>query len=114
MPHTLHRNNFLPGAPARNVDRVRVPAGVIESFEKYMTVLRANSPFDTQIIRSAVDYLEGDACEDDADLQLLVQRLAGEAPTHAGDELHDGLDCPNLPESRHRATRMHSHSALAQ
>jgi DNA helicase-2/ATP-dependent DNA helicase PcrA len=43
-----------------------VPAGVIESFEKYMTLLRQNSHFDyTQIIRSAVDYLEGDPFEDD-------------------------------------------------
>ena len=44
----------------------RVPAGVIESFEKYMTLLHENSLFDyTQIIRSAVDYLEGDPYEDD-------------------------------------------------
>jgi len=43
-----------------------VPTGVIESFEKYMTLLRQNSYFDyTQIIRSAVDYLEGDPFEDD-------------------------------------------------
>jgi DNA helicase-2/ATP-dependent DNA helicase PcrA len=48
------------------VDRGRVPAGVIESFEKYMTLLREKSLFDyTQIIRSAVDYLEGDLYEDD-------------------------------------------------
>src|SRR5262245_55544873 len=44
----------------------RVPSGVIESSEKYMTLLRENSHFDyTQIIRSAVDYLEGDPYEDD-------------------------------------------------
>src|SRR3989442_5044429 len=44
----------------------RVPAGVIESFEKYMTLLHENSLFDyTQIIRSAVGYLEGDPYEDD-------------------------------------------------
>lgn len=43
-----------------------VPAGVIESFEKYMTLLRQNALFDyTQIIRSAVDYMEGDPFEDD-------------------------------------------------
>ncbi len=43
-----------------------VPPGVIESFEKYMTLLRQNAYFDyTQIIRSAVDYLEGDPFEDD-------------------------------------------------
>ncbi len=44
----------------------RVPAGVIESFEKYMALLHENSLFDyTEIIRSAVDYLEGDRYEDD-------------------------------------------------
>ena len=44
----------------------QVPDGVIESFEKYMTLLRNNAYFDyTQIIRSAVDYLEGDPFEDD-------------------------------------------------
>ncbi len=44
----------------------RVPAGVIESFEKYMTLLRQNAYFDyTQIIRAAVDHLEGDPFEDD-------------------------------------------------
>ncbi len=43
-----------------------VPAGVIESFDKYMALLHENSLFDyTQIIRSAVDYLEGDPYEDD-------------------------------------------------
>jgi DNA helicase-2/ATP-dependent DNA helicase PcrA len=44
----------------------RVPAGVIESLEKYMALIRQHSLFDyTQIIRSAVDYLEGDHYEDD-------------------------------------------------
>jgi len=44
----------------------RVPAGVMESFDKYMTLLREHAMFDyTQIIRSAVDYLEGDRYEDD-------------------------------------------------
>lgn len=39
----------------------QVPSGVIESFEKYVSLLHENSLFDyTQIIRSAVDYLEGD------------------------------------------------------
>lgn len=48
------------------IDGVRVPAGVIESFEKYMALLRAHSLFDyTQIIRSAVDCLEGDPYEED-------------------------------------------------
>ena len=43
-----------------------VPAGVIESFDKYMTLLSERALFDyTQIIRSAVDYLEGDPFEDD-------------------------------------------------
>ena len=48
------------------IDFDRVPAGVIESFEKYMTLLHENSLFDyTQIINRAVDYLEGDRYEDD-------------------------------------------------
>ncbi len=48
------------------VDFDHVPAGVVESSEKYLTLLHQNSLFDyTQIIRSAVDYLEGDAYEDD-------------------------------------------------
>jgi DNA helicase-2/ATP-dependent DNA helicase PcrA len=48
------------------IDYSRVPAGVIDSFEKYMTMINDHSLFDyTQIIRSAVDYLEGDPYEDD-------------------------------------------------
>lgn len=44
----------------------KVPRGVWESFNKYTTLLRTNALFDyTQIIRSAVDYLEGDRYEDD-------------------------------------------------
>lgn len=44
----------------------RVPAGVIESSEKYMNLIHEHSLFDyTQIILSAVDYLEGDPYEDD-------------------------------------------------
>ena len=48
------------------IDASRVPDGVKESFEKYMALLHGKSLFDyTQIIRSAVDYLEGDPYEDD-------------------------------------------------
>ena len=48
------------------IDFDRVPGGVIESFEKYMALIEEHSLFDyTQIIRSAVDYLEGDPYEDD-------------------------------------------------
>jgi DNA helicase-2/ATP-dependent DNA helicase PcrA len=48
------------------IDFDEVPAGVIESFEKYMTLLYEHSLFDyTQMISSAVDYLEGDPYEDD-------------------------------------------------
>jgi DNA helicase II / ATP-dependent DNA helicase PcrA len=44
----------------------KVPAGAIQSFEKYMALLREHSLFDyTEIIRSAVGYLEGDPYEDD-------------------------------------------------
>lgn len=48
------------------IDVSAVPAGVLESFENYMTLIQRNSQFDyTQIIRGAVDYLEGDPYEDD-------------------------------------------------
>ena len=48
------------------IDFDRVPDGVIESSEKYLTLLHQNAMFDyTQIIRSAVGYLEGDPYEDD-------------------------------------------------
>src|SRR6185436_5950757 len=48
------------------IDLRRVPAGVIESFDKYIDLLDENSQFDyTQIIRSAVDYVDGDQYEDD-------------------------------------------------
>ncbi len=44
----------------------QVPVGVIDSFEKYMDLIQENSLFDyTQIILSAVNYLEGDPYEDD-------------------------------------------------
>src|SRR3954463_1728405 len=44
----------------------QVPAGVIESFEKCMALPHQNLLFDyTQIIRCAVDCLEGDRYEDD-------------------------------------------------
>ena len=43
-----------------------MPVGVIESAEKYRSLLRENSLFDyTAMIRSAVDYIEGDPYEDD-------------------------------------------------
>jgi DNA helicase-2/ATP-dependent DNA helicase PcrA len=42
-----------------------VPPGVLESFEKYRDLIHKRAYFDyTQIIRSAVDYLEGDPLED--------------------------------------------------
>ncbi len=48
------------------IDFDRVPAGVIESSEMYLSLLHQQSVFDyTQIIRSAVDYLGGDPYEDD-------------------------------------------------
>lgn len=47
------------------VDHDLVPPGVLESFEKYRDLLQEKSLFDyTQIILSAVDYLEGDPLED--------------------------------------------------
>lgn len=49
-----------------NVDLDEVPDGVLESFEKYMALLNEHAMFDyTQMIASAVEYLEGDPYEDD-------------------------------------------------
>src|SRR5437764_371841 len=43
------------------IDFDRVPAGVIESSDKYLTLLHHNSLLHyTQIIRTAVEYIEGD------------------------------------------------------
>lgn len=48
------------------IDFARIPAGVVESLEDYLKLLRDNSLFDyTEIIKSAVEYLEGDPYEDD-------------------------------------------------
>jgi DNA helicase-2/ATP-dependent DNA helicase PcrA len=48
-----------------------VPDGVIESFEKYMRLLQQHSLFDyTQMISSAVAYLEGDPYEDDDNVRV--------------------------------------------
>jgi DNA helicase II / ATP-dependent DNA helicase PcrA len=48
------------------IDVGHVPGGVVESFEKYMTLLNDHSLFDyTQMISGAVGYLEGDPYEDD-------------------------------------------------
>ncbi len=48
------------------IDFEHVPTGVIESSEKYMTLIDEKSMFDyTQIILSAVDHIEGDPYEDE-------------------------------------------------
>jgi DNA helicase-2/ATP-dependent DNA helicase PcrA len=48
------------------IDFTRVPTGVVESFDKYMTLLDQHALFDyTQMINLAVHYLEGDPYEDD-------------------------------------------------
>jgi DNA helicase-2/ATP-dependent DNA helicase PcrA len=48
------------------IDFGRLDPGVIDSFEKYMTLIDERSLFDyTQMILSAVEYLEGDPYEDD-------------------------------------------------
>ena len=48
------------------IDYRRVPAGVLESFEKYMALIGERALFDyTEIINKAVEYLEGDPYEDD-------------------------------------------------
>ncbi|HXA28392.1 MAG TPA: ATP-dependent DNA helicase [Candidatus Angelobacter sp.] len=60
-----------------NVNANLVPAGVLDSFEKYMTLIRRHALFDyTQILDSAVAYLEGDPYEDAdcAHVQAHIQR----------------------------------------
>ena len=53
------------------IDFTHVPEGVIESFKKFTTLLNENALFDyTQIIRSAVDYIEGDPYEDDDNVRV--------------------------------------------
>ena len=48
------------------IDYSQVPAGVIDSFDKYMTLIDERALFDyTQMINLAVHYLEGDPYEDD-------------------------------------------------
>ncbi len=48
------------------IDIDAVPAGVLDSFGKYMDLLNERALFDyTQMISSAVEYLEGDPFEDD-------------------------------------------------
>jgi DNA helicase II / ATP-dependent DNA helicase PcrA len=66
-----------------------VPEGVIESFEKYMELLRRHSHFDyTQIIRSAVDYLEGDPYEDD-DFARVQEHIRNDIRYVVVDEYQD-------------------------
>jgi DNA helicase-2/ATP-dependent DNA helicase PcrA len=49
-----------------DIDRDLVPAGVLESFEKYTDLIRGKALFDyTEIIGTAVAYLMGDPYEDD-------------------------------------------------
>lgn len=48
------------------IDFSQVPAGVIDSFDKYMALIDEHALFDyTQMINLAVHYLEGDPYEDD-------------------------------------------------
>lgn len=48
-----------------------VPAGVLGSFDKYTTLLSEHAMFDyTQMIFSAVQYLEGDPYEDDDNVRV--------------------------------------------
>jgi DNA helicase II / ATP-dependent DNA helicase PcrA len=66
-----------------------VPVDVIESSEKYITLLRENSLFDyTQIIRSAVEYLEGDPYEDD-DFVRVQDHIRGDIRYVVVDEYQD-------------------------
>jgi len=66
-----------------------VPAGVIESFEKYMDLIKHNSLFDyTEIIRSAVEYLHGDPYEDD-DYVRVQEHIRNDVKYVVVDEYQD-------------------------
>jgi DNA helicase-2/ATP-dependent DNA helicase PcrA len=67
----------------------RVPPGVLESFEKYCELLRSKSHFDyTQIVRSAVEYLEGDPMEDQ-DFVRVQDHVRGDIRYVVVDEYQD-------------------------
>lgn len=67
----------------------RVPAGVLESFEKYMALLEEQALFDyTQMINLAVHYLEGDPYEDD-DYVRVHEHVASDIKYVVVDEYQD-------------------------
>ncbi|MBB5786381.1 UvrD-helicase domain-containing protein [Jiangella mangrovi] len=71
------------------IDYSRVPAGVLESFEKYAELLEQNAAFDyTEIIRRAVHYLEGDPYEDD-DFGRVHEHVAKDIRYVVVDEYQD-------------------------
>ena len=71
------------------VDFNAVPSGVIESCDKYLGLLKDNARFDyTEIIRSAVSYLEGDPMEDD-DFGRVQQHIKDDIRFVVVDEYQD-------------------------
>jgi len=71
------------------IDLERVDPGVIDSFHKYMTLLDERSLFDyTQIILSAVSYLEGDPYEDE-DFVRVQQHIKDDIKYVVVDEYQD-------------------------
>lgn len=71
------------------IDFNRVDPGVIESFAKYVSLLDEHSLFDyTQIILSAVNYLEGDPYEDD-DIARVQEHIQDDIRYVVVDEYQD-------------------------
>jgi DNA helicase-2/ATP-dependent DNA helicase PcrA len=72
-----------------DVDRSRVAAGVLESFEKYMTLIDGHALFDyAEIISRAVMYLEGDPYEDD-DFVRVQEHIENDIQYVVVDEYQD-------------------------
>ena len=71
------------------IDYSQVPAGVIDSFDKYMALIDERALFDyTQMINLAVHYLEGDPYEDD-DYVRLQEHVENDIKYVVVDEYQD-------------------------
>ncbi|MHB8539264.1 MAG: ATP-dependent helicase [Candidatus Dormibacteria bacterium] len=71
------------------VDFTEVPTGVLDSFNKYTTLIQQHALFDyTQIIDSAVGYLEGDPYEDD-DFSRVQDHIKNDIKFVVVDEYQD-------------------------
>jgi len=88
----LHSRLFLQATSVLREDAVDwdlVPAGVVSSFEDYMKLLYGHAYFDfTEMINLAVQFLEGDADEDES-AGLVQQHLRADIRYVVVDEYQD-------------------------